>query len=68
MIEKAVYMEEDFILKYDNENIWTLLGTLPKEKFEKIKKIFGENISETGKHRKILNEVLEKAKGGEYEL
>lgn len=64
MLEKGIKWEDEFIAKYDNEEIWELLETLPEDKFEKIKKLFRENIDDTKKHYKILSELIKKIKGG----
>jgi hypothetical protein len=68
LLEKAVYWEDDFIMKYDNASVWALLKTLPKDKFRKIKKFLGENIADTHKHYQITSELAKKIKEGKYEL
>jgi hypothetical protein len=68
LLEKAVYWEESFIMKYDTESTWALLKTLPKDKFAKIKKLLSQNIADTQKHYKITRELVEKIKNGKYEL
>jgi hypothetical protein len=68
MLEKAVYWEDDFIMKYDNASIWILLKSLPKDKFRKIQKLLAENIADTRKHYQITSELIKKIKEGKYEL
>ena len=68
MLETSLYWEEEFLIKYDNESIWELLRSLPKEEFEKIKRLFQENLSDTERHYKILKELIKKIESDEYEL
>ena len=67
-LESIRYGEDDFIIKYDDPNIWELLKTLPKSKFEKIKELLEENIRETREHSKALRLIIEKTQSGEYGL
>jgi len=67
-IEKASYWEEDFIVKYDTDNIWVLLKSLPKEKFERISKLFKQNIADTERHSKIMKKMVKDIRSGKLEL
>jgi len=61
-LKENAYIEEEFISKYNNPSIWALLeASLPKEKLERIKNLFLENIADTKKHSKLLSEMAEKA-------
>ncbi len=68
MLETSLYWEEEFLIKYDTENMWELLKTLPEEKFEKIRELFQENLSDTQRHSKILKELMKRIRSDEYEL
>ncbi|OGM02008.1 hypothetical protein A3K72_02940 [Candidatus Woesearchaeota archaeon RBG_13_36_6] len=68
MLETSLYWEEEFLIKYDTENMWGLLKTLPEEKFEKIRELFQENLSDTQRHSKILKELMKRIGSDEYEL
>ncbi|MBR9677057.1 hypothetical protein GOV04_02860 [Candidatus Woesearchaeota archaeon] len=67
-LENTKYWEDDFILKYDDDSIWELLKSLSAEKYEKIKKLLAENISDTRKHQKILEDLINDIKSDKYEL
>jgi hypothetical protein len=68
LLEKGKMWEDEFILKYDAEVVWQLLKTLPKNKFEKIKPLLEENISESKEHAKKIEEIITNIKSGKYEL
>jgi len=60
-LEKGLYWEDEFIMKYDNFSFWALIeASTTKEKFEKIKDLFSKNIQETHKHKEILKYLIEK--------
>ena len=63
-LEKFAYWEDEFILKYDDESIWILLETLPKGKFEQIKKLLKENIMESKGHERAIKSIVEELKEG----
>jgi len=67
LLEKSLYWEEDFIKNYDTEVTWEFLkAELSEDKFEKIKKLLEENISDTHKHHTIIKELIEKIRNGEH--
>jgi hypothetical protein len=65
---KAKYWEDEFILKYDTDDFWELLKTLPQSKFTKVKKIFQENIKDTRKHKKRLEILIKNIQDRKYEI
>ncbi|MFH1248787.1 MAG: hypothetical protein V1660_01400 [archaeon] len=67
--EKLKYNEDDFILKYDSSTFMQLLkDSLPKSKFTKIKVLFGQNIEDTKRHKKIIENLIPFIKNGKYKL
>ena len=68
-IEHGICWEDEFIAKYDEESVWTLLrDTLNEEKFRKIERLLRENIADTRKHKKILEDLTNRIRSGEYEI
>ena len=68
LLEKGKKWEDEFILQYGEEPVWKLLKTLPKSKFEKIRPLLEENISESREHAKKIEEIITNIKRGKYEL
>lgn len=68
MLEKARYWEDEFILKYDSDNFFELLSMLPKNQSEQVKKLFQINITDTKRHKEIMNDLINKIEAGEYVL
>ena len=67
MLGIALKWEEDFVVDYDSEITWEFLkAKLPKEKFIRVGKLLRKNISDTERHYKIIKELMEKLRSGEY--
>ena len=67
-LEKSKHWEDDFIIKYDDNAVWELLKTLPKEKFEKIEPLLKENISDSERHHKMISDLINDIESGKYDL
>lgn len=68
-LEEGVYWEDGFISKYDDGVVWSLLReVLGGEKFREVEKLLMENIKDTRRHKKILEDLVEKIRSGEYEV
>jgi hypothetical protein len=58
-LSDAVKWEDDFILKYDTDEVWTLIHeAVPAEKFWAIKKLLSENIIDTLMHKQLLMKLI----------
>ncbi len=66
-LEKSKTWEDEFILKYDSEATWELLKTLGEKKFSRIEKLMKENIEDTRRHKKLLEDVVKKLNSGEHD-
>ncbi len=62
MLEISIHEEEDFLSDYDNDDIWSLIRSNTGANFEKIKKLFMENISDTKRHYEKLNMIIKMLK------
>ncbi len=61
-LEDAAKWEDDFILKYDTREVWTLIReAVPEDKFEKIKKLLAENIIDTMIHKRLIINIVKEA-------
>jgi rubrerythrin len=57
-LEEAAYWEDDFLEKYDNEEIWELLkAAVPLENYKKIRQLFHRNLADTKTHKVMLKMV-----------
>jgi hypothetical protein len=65
-LKKAKYWEDEYILKYDTDEFWVLLKTLPKDKFAKLELLFKENLADTRKHKKMIEVLLKNFEEGKY--
>ena len=65
-LKQAKYWEEEYITKYDNSDFWVLLKTLPKDKFTKLELLFKENLADTRKHKRMIEELLKNFEEGKY--
>ncbi|NOZ80582.1 MAG: hypothetical protein GXP63_02820 [DPANN group archaeon] len=68
LLEKLKFWEDEFILKYDSEDFWELLKSLPKSKFDKLRILFEENISDTRYHKKAIEAIIKNIQDGTYGL
>ncbi len=59
-LKQAQYWEEEFVLKYDTEDIWELLRSTGDEKFLRIKELWEQNLKETRKHKEMISKMIEK--------
>jgi hypothetical protein len=61
LLNKGVYWEDEFIGKYDTEANWAFIeATVSKKKYEQIKRLFSINITDSIKHREMLNNLVNK--------
>ncbi len=62
-LEKAMKWEEEFMMDYDSQEIWTLLETLEPEKFEKVKRLLKENLADTERHYNTVRDLIKQIGG-----
>jgi hypothetical protein len=68
-LEQSIYWEDDFVSKYDGEVTWALLReVLSGEKFREVEKLLRENIDDSRRHKKILEDLLKRIRSGEYDV
>jgi len=66
MLQKGLYWEDEFIIKYDSDSFWALLdGSLDKEKAKTIKELFSKNIKDTMIHKDMLRRLIDGISKGE---
>ena len=65
LLEKAVFWEDEFILKYDSNVFWELLRALPAEKAAEMESILRSNLSDTRRHRDLLSSLVREMVGKE---
>ena len=68
-LEDAAYWEDDFLLKYENEDVWELIkAVVSKEDYEKIRQLFQRNLDDTRSHKAMIQKIVDDVKGGKHDL